>query len=73
VEAARVIDQTGAGDCLTGTVAARIALGDTLLEAVRLGVAAASLSVQGQGGTGHVPSLEHTRAAARQTIPEGAS
>ena len=71
VQAARVVDQTGAGDCLTGTLAARIALGDSLVDAVRLGVAAASLSVQGQGGTGFVPSLAQSRTAARQTIPEG--
>jgi 2-dehydro-3-deoxygluconokinase len=56
-----VVDQTGAGDCLTGTLAARLAAGDPLDEAVRLGTAAASLSVAGQGGTGHVPSLEETR------------
>ncbi|MDQ6714710.1 MAG: carbohydrate kinase family protein, partial [Actinomycetota bacterium] len=59
--APRVVDQTGAGDCLTGTLAARLALGDSLVDAVRLAVAAAALSVQGQGGTGHVPTLEETR------------
>jgi 2-dehydro-3-deoxygluconokinase len=50
-----------------------LALHDPLLDAVRLGVAAASLSVQAQGGTGRVPSLAQTRAAARQTIREGVS
>lgn len=59
-----VVDQTGAGDCLTGTLAARLAAGDSLDEAVRLGAAAASLSVGGQGGTGLVPTLEQTRHAA---------
>lgn len=59
-----VVDQTGAGDCLTGTLAARLAAGDPLHEAVRLGTSAASLSVGGQGGTGHIPSLEETRRAA---------
>jgi 2-dehydro-3-deoxygluconokinase len=63
VPASEVVDQTGAGDCLTGTLAARLALGDGLVEAVRLGTAAASLSVRGRGGTGHVPTLEETRAA----------
>lgn len=57
-----VVDQTGAGDCLVGTVAARLALGDDLRTAVRLGAAAASLSLQGQGGTGAVPALAQTRA-----------
>lgn len=63
VPASRVIDQTGAGDCFTGTLAARLALGDPLVEAVRLGTAAASLSVGGQGGLGFVPTLEQTRVA----------
>lgn len=59
-----LVDQTGAGDSLVGTVAGRLACGDDLVTAVRLGVAAASLSVGGQGGTGHVPTLEQTRAHA---------
>jgi 2-dehydro-3-deoxygluconokinase len=63
-----VVDQTGAGDCLAGTLAARLALGDRLLDAVALATAAAALSVGGQGGTGRVPTLTETRellAAAR--------
>ena len=63
VPAPAVVDQTGAGDCLAGTLSARLALGDPLVEAVRLGVAAAALSVQGRGGTGHVPTLAETRNA----------
>ncbi|WP_270888241.1 sugar kinase [Pedococcus sp. 5OH_020] len=61
--APRVVDQTGAGDCLTGTLAARLALGDSLVDAVRLATSAAALSVQGQGGTGYVPTLSETRRA----------
>jgi 2-dehydro-3-deoxygluconokinase len=57
----RVVDQTGAGDSFAGTVVGRLAAGDDLESAVRLGVAAAALSVQGQGGTGFVPTLEQTR------------
>jgi 2-dehydro-3-deoxygluconokinase len=60
--APQVVDQTGAGDCLTGTIAARLALGDPLEVAVQLGVAAAALSVQGQGGTGYLASVEEMRA-----------
>ena len=69
-----VVDQTGAGDALAGTVAARLALGDDLVTAVRLGAAAASLSLQGQGGTGFVPSLAETRAhlAAAGAVAPGA-
>ncbi|HEX9337998.1 MAG TPA: PfkB family carbohydrate kinase, partial [Pseudonocardiaceae bacterium] len=58
------VDATGAGDVLTGTTAARLALGDPLPEAVRLGIGAAALSVTGRGGTGHIPTLANTRAAA---------
>ena len=62
VPAPRVVDQTGAGDSMTGTLCARLAAGDHLVEAVQLGAAAASLSVGGLGGTGHVPTLEQIRA-----------
>jgi 2-dehydro-3-deoxygluconokinase len=65
VTAPLVVDQTGAGDCLTGTLVARLAVGDDLREATRLAAAAAALSVQGQGGTGHIPTLEETRSTAR--------
>jgi 2-dehydro-3-deoxygluconokinase len=57
----KLVDQTGAGDTLVGTVAARLAVGDELEAAVRLGTAAASLSVQAAGGTGFVPTLEQSR------------
>lgn len=69
VPAPVVLDQTGAGDCLTGTLAARLALGDDLLDAVRLAASAAALSVQGQGGTGHVPTLTESRAALAAARP----
>jgi 2-dehydro-3-deoxygluconokinase len=62
VPAPRVVDQTGAGDSMTGTLCARLAAGDDLVEAVRLGAAAASLSVGALGGTGHVPTLDRIRA-----------
>jgi 2-dehydro-3-deoxygluconokinase len=55
-----IVDQTGAGDVLTGTVAARLALGDPLPDAVRAGTAAASLSLQGVGGTGYLPTWAET-------------
>lgn len=64
VPAQRLVDQTGAGDSFVGTVAARLVAGDPLETAVRLGCAAASLSLVGQGGTGRVPSLAETRAHA---------
>jgi 2-dehydro-3-deoxygluconokinase len=62
VPAPRVVDQTGAGDVFVGTVAARMVAGDPLAGAAALGCAAASLSLSGQGGAGHVPSLAASRA-----------
>jgi len=55
-----IVDQTGAGDVLAGTAAARLALGDPLPAAVRAGVAAASLSLRGIGGTGYLPCWAET-------------
>jgi 2-dehydro-3-deoxygluconokinase len=57
-----VVDQTGAGDAYVGTLTARLVQGDDLLWAARQAAAAASLVVGGQGGTGHVPRLDETRA-----------
>ncbi|MFB7761226.1 PfkB family carbohydrate kinase [Streptomyces xiamenensis] len=61
---ADAVDATGAGDVLTGTTAARLALGDPLPTAVSLGIGAASLSVTGRGGTGRIPTLTESRAVA---------
>lgn len=63
-----IVDQTGAGDVLAGTVAARLALGDPLPTAVRLGAAAAALSLRGHGGTGWLAPLEQTRALAESEV-----
>jgi 2-dehydro-3-deoxygluconokinase len=46
-----VVDATGCGDILAGTMTARLALGDALDLAVRLGMAAAALAVGHRGGT----------------------
>jgi ribokinase len=46
---ARVVDTTGAGDCLTGALAAALAEGRPLDEALRLGMAAASICVERPG------------------------
>jgi 2-dehydro-3-deoxygluconokinase len=66
VAAPAVVDQTGAGDAFVGTLTARLVLGDDLVTAARLGVAAASLVVGGRGGTGLVPTLAQTRDHASQ-------
>ena len=46
---ASVVDTTGAGDCLVGTLAARLAAGDTLLRATADAVRTASLAVSRPG------------------------
>jgi 2-dehydro-3-deoxygluconokinase len=51
-----VIDATGCGDILAGTLTARLALGDGLDLAVRLGMAAAALAVGHRGGTTRLAS-----------------
>ncbi|MFC4529598.1 sugar kinase [Sphaerisporangium dianthi] len=58
VRARTVVDQTGAGDAFAGTVAARLAAGASLRDAVRAGTAAAAVSLEGQGGTGRVATPE---------------
>jgi 2-dehydro-3-deoxygluconokinase len=52
--AGAIVDATGAGDALAGTVAARLALGASLVDAVRDGVAAAARSLGARGGTGWI-------------------
>ena len=42
-----VVDTTGAGDAFVGVLAARLAAGDTLVDASRWGVVAGSLAVRG--------------------------
>jgi len=61
IPAPLVVDQTGAGDVFVGTVAARLALGDTLHPAVQIGAAAASLAVGATGGSGGIAPLPVVR------------
>lgn len=61
VPAGRVVDQTGAGDAFLGTLTARLALGDGLVDAARLAAAAASLAVGYAGGAETVSSLDAVR------------
>lgn len=49
-----VVDATGAGDAFAGALAARLAAGASLTDAVRAGTAAATLCLGGQGGIGRV-------------------
>lgn len=57
-----VIDTIGAGDTLTGALAAALARGDDLPQAMACANAAAALSVTGQGAMGGMPDLSQVRA-----------
>jgi ribokinase len=59
---ATVADTTGAGDAFAGVFAARLAAGDSLLEAARLGTAAGSLAVRVSGAQQHYADLDTLRA-----------
>jgi ribokinase len=59
-----VVDTTGAGDTFNGVLAARLALGDTLLAAVRMAVVASALSVTAAGARGGMPDAATLRAKA---------
>jgi ribokinase len=61
---ATVVDTTGAGDAFAGVFAARLAAGDSLLEAARLGIAAGSLAVRVSGAQQHHADLDTLRAIA---------
>ncbi|MFB9882883.1 sugar kinase [Planobispora siamensis] len=56
-----VVDQTGAGDAFTGVMAAWLARGESLPDAVRAGAAAASVNLTGRGGTGRVATPDEIR------------
>lgn len=61
---ADVVDTTGAGDAFTGVFAARLAAGDSLLAAARLGIAAGSLAVRTAGAQQHHADLDTLRTLA---------
>ncbi|CAN5480116.1 ribokinase [soil metagenome] len=52
---ALAVDTTGAGDCFCGVLAVVLARGADLLDAVRIAVEAASVSVTGAGARGRLP------------------
>jgi ribokinase len=59
-----VVDTTGAGDTFNGVLAARLALGDTLLAAVHMAVVASALSVTAAGARVGMPDAATLRAKA---------
>jgi ribokinase len=56
------IDTTGAGDCFVGALAARLAVGTPIREALFYANAAASISVQRMGAAPSMPSAEEVAA-----------
>lgn len=57
-----VLDTIGAGDTFTGALAAAMARGEPLPEAMRWANTAAALSVTGRGAIGGMPTLDRVRA-----------
>ena len=57
-----VLDATGAGDCFSGHLVARLSAGDHLFEATRRANAAASLAVQGLGAVAPLPNAAQVQA-----------
>jgi ribokinase len=68
---AQVVDTTGAGDAFAGVLAARLALGDSLLTAARWGTAAGSLAVRAAGALESYPDAETLRGVARACASPG--
>ena len=57
----RVSDTVGAGDRFNGTLAAALARGEALPDAMRWANAAAAVSVMGHGAIGGMPTREQVR------------
>lgn len=56
------VDATGAGDCFDGTLLARLAAGDALVDAARYASAAAALATTGYGAVAPLPRGDVVRA-----------
>jgi ribokinase len=61
--AVEAIDTTGAGDCFVGAVAAQLAGGRSIREALDYANAAASICVQRMGAAPSMPSAAEVKAA----------
>lgn len=70
--AREIVDQTGAGDAFAGTLAARLARGEPLPAAIRAGMAAAAISLSGQGGTGRIATPAEVDELLRMPLPPAA-
>jgi len=61
-----VVDATGAGDCFCGAALARLAAGDSIVDAARYANAAAALSTTGFGAVAPLPRPDAVRRALSQ-------
>jgi ribokinase len=61
--AVTAVDTTGAGDCFVGAVAAQLAQGASLRDALRYASVAASISVQRMGAAPSMPTADEVEAA----------
>ena len=59
----KAVDATGAGDCFSGNLLARLAAGDSLLAAAQYANAAAALTVQGFGAVASLPRAADVHAS----------
>ena len=65
--AVKAIDTTGAGDCFVGAVAAQLACGKPIYDALAYANSAASISVQRMGAAPSMPTAEEVEAIVRST------
>jgi ribokinase len=61
--AVKAVDTTGAGDCFVGAVAARLAAGQSIRDALSYANIAASICVQRMGAAPSMPSAAEVEAA----------
>jgi ribokinase len=66
--AVRAVDTTGAGDCFVGAVAAQLATGQTISDALNYANVAASICVERMGAAPSMPSAAEVAAAAAKTV-----
>ncbi len=65
----RTVDTTGAGDCFVGAVAAQLAGGKSIRDALGYANAAASICVQRMGAAPSMPTAEEVSDAISRTRP----
>jgi ribokinase len=65
--AVKAIDTTGAGDCFVGAVAAQLACGKPIYDALAYANSAASISVQRMGAAPSMPTVEEVEAIVQST------